>query len=219
MSYLIKHGADVHFEDWYGLQPSDYAYGATCQACYDFGNSAKGDVWDAALTNSGYDIPESRKYYPRKARYIAGYTRGDFEKLWHGQEDNCPYWDDQLWPPPFEQSDTASSSWLLTRGRLCHNCSLCLRGVQCFNCGVCLSSFEFSCDDLSHVHDGYCPRERIATWELKEDGDESCWNLVLFSDGGSVYGVSSSEDSEDGGILLQGGLEEPFSDASGEEVS
>ncbi|KAF5577163.1 hypothetical protein FPCIR_12226 [Fusarium pseudocircinatum] len=174
--YLVKHGADIHFEDWEGFQPSDYAYGATCEACYLFCPSAKGDVWDAALTYLGYDILESRGYYPRKARYITGYTRGDFEKLWHGQEDKCPYWDDRLWPPSSEQSDTASTSRLPVRGKLC---------------------------------------EHVATWKSEEDG----WKLVPFSDGESEYDVSSSEDSDDGGILLQGGLEEVFSDASGVEIS
>ncbi|KAF5568579.1 hypothetical protein FNAPI_124 [Fusarium napiforme] len=219
LSYLIGHGADIHFEDLDGFQPSDYAYGAVCEACYVFSNSAKGDVWDAALTHLGYDILEYRRYCPRTARYITGYTRGDFERLWQGQEDKCPYWDDRLWPPSSEQSDAASSLWLLTRGKLCNICRHCVENLECLNCGVCLSSFEFLCDDLSHVHDETCPRVHIANWELEEDGDESCWNLVPFSDGGSVYGISSSEDSEDGGILLQGGLEEPFSDASGEEVS
>ncbi|KAF5529581.1 hypothetical protein FMEXI_14073 [Fusarium mexicanum] len=219
LSYLIDQGADMYAEDDHGDQPWHFAYGATCEACYLFCTSARGDLWDAVLTCLGYDIPQTRRYYPREARYITGYTRGDFERLWHGQEDKCPYWDDRLWPPVSEQSDTSSSPWLLTRGKLCEVCITCLGEYQCFNCGVCLSSLEFACDDLSHVHDETCPRERIATWELKEDGDEFCWKLVRFAGGESEYHISSSEDSDDGGILLQGGLEEEFSDDSMEELS
>ncbi|KAF5687535.1 hypothetical protein FDENT_5282 [Fusarium denticulatum] len=204
LSYLIEHGADLQAEDYDGYQPWHYAYGATCEACYLFCPSAKGDVWDAVLTHLGYDILEKRKQYPRKARYITGYTRGDFEKLWKNQRDKCPYWDDRLWPPASEQIDTVPSFWSLTRGSLCEMCEPCVDDPHCFNCGVCLSSFEFFCDNPSHVHDKTCPRECVATWESVEDG----WKLVTFSNGESGDYVSSSEDSDDGGILLQDRLEE-----------
>ncbi|CCT67836.1 uncharacterized protein FFUJ_14543 [Fusarium fujikuroi IMI 58289] len=219
LSYLIEHGADLHAEDYDGYQPWHYAYGATCEACYLFCPSAKGDLWDAVLTYLGYDILEKRKGYPRKARYATGYTRGDFQKLWHGQEGKCPYWDDQLWPPASEQSDTASSSWSLTRGNLCEICRPCMDDPLCLNCGVCLSSFKYFCEDDNHQHDRLCPREQVAVWELQEEDGKGYWKLVYFSGTISDYDVSSSEDSEDGGILLQDRLEEAFSDASAEEVS
>ncbi|KAF5963604.1 hypothetical protein FBULB1_13275 [Fusarium bulbicola] len=204
LSYLIEHGADLHAEDHSGYQPWCYAYGAICEACHLFGHSARGDVWDAVLTYLGYDIWGKRKHCPRKARYITGYTRGDFEKLWNKQRDKCPYWDDRPWPPASEQTDTVPSFWSLTRGNVCEMCEPCVDDPHCFNCGVCLSSFEFFCDNPSHAHDKTCPRERVATWESEEDG----WKYVKFSDGESGYYVSSSEDSDDGGILLQGRLEE-----------
>jgi ankyrin repeat protein len=219
LSYLIEHGADVYAEDYDGYQPSHYAYGATCEACYLFCTSARGDLWDAALTYVGYDILETRRFYPRKARYITGYTRGDFEKFWYGQEGNCPYWDDRPWPPTSEQDDAARSSWPPMRGELCELCRTCVDDFDCFNCGVCLSSFQFFCDDSNHQHNRFCPREQIAVWKLQEDGDEVYWELVPFSDSESDYDVSSSEDSDGGGILLQVRLEEAFSDALSEGVS
>ncbi|KAG4256174.1 hypothetical protein FPRO03_05122 [Fusarium proliferatum] len=219
LSYLVEHGADLHAEDYDGYQPWHYAYGATCEACYLFCPSAKGDLWDAVLTYHGYDILEKRKGYPRKARYATGYTRKDFEKLWRGQEGKCPYWDDQLWPPASEQSDTASSSWSLTRGSLCEMCRSCVDDPHCLNCGVCLSSFEFFCEDDNHQHGLFCPVcpvVQVAAWELKEEENKSYWKLVRFSESGSDYDVSSSQDSEGGGISLQDRIEEAFSDASAE---
>lgn len=219
LSLLIENGADLHAEDYDGYQPWHYAYGATCEACYLYCPSAKGDLWDAVLTYLGYDILEKRKGYPRKARYATGYTRKDFEKLWRGQESKCPYWDDQLWPPASEQSDTASSSWSLTRGSLCEMCRSCVDDPHCLNCGVCLSSFEFFCEDDNHQHGLFCPVcpvVEVAAWELKEEENKSYWKLVRFSESGSDYDVSSSQDSEGGGISLQDRIEEAFSDASAE---
>ncbi|KAF5568500.1 hypothetical protein FPHYL_2748 [Fusarium phyllophilum] len=221
LSYLIEYGADLHAEDYNGYQPWHYAYGATCEACYLFCPSARGDLWDAVLTYLGYDILEKRKHYPRKARYTTGYTRRDFEKLWNKQRDKCPYWesDDRLWPPASEQSDTASSSWSLTRGNLCEMCRPCVDDPECFNCGVCLSSFKFFCEDNNHEHGRFCAREHVAAWELQEEDGAFYWKLVPFSDIESHHDVSSSEDSDDGGTLLQDELEEAISDASAEEVS
>ncbi|KAF4947376.1 hypothetical protein FGADI_10447 [Fusarium gaditjirri] len=211
-----NHGADLYAEDHEAFQPSDYAYNATCKACYTFYNSAKGDVWDAALTYLGYDILKTRRHYPRKARYIGGYTRKDFEELWYGQEDNCPYWDDRPWPPISEQDEAVRSSWPPMRGRLCEMCRYCVDEDECFNCGVCLSSFEFFCEEDNHQHAQSCPRKRIAAWVPRGDDDETYWELVPFSDSKSDHDGWSTGDSEDGGILLQDRLEEAFSDASAE---
>ncbi|CVK86527.1 uncharacterized protein FMAN_06203 [Fusarium mangiferae] len=219
LSLLIENGADLCAEDDDAYQPWHHAYSATCTACYQFSPSAKGDTWDAVLTCLGYNILEQRRHYPREARYSTGYTREDFEKLWYGQQGKCPYWDDQLWPPASEQSDTTSPSGSLTRGNLCRMCIYCVDDPDCFNCGVCLSSFEFFCGDDNHVHDQFCPRERVAAWELQEEDDEVYWELVRFSDRESGYDASLSEDSEDGGTLLQDRFEEVLCDASAEEVS
>ncbi|KAL5609486.1 hypothetical protein FOVSG1_004167 [Fusarium oxysporum f. sp. vasinfectum] len=214
---LVENDGDVWAVDDDGYLAAHYAYNITCEADYLFCPSAKGDLWDAALSYFGCDILRVRKYHPRKARYTSGYTRQDFEKLWQGREGDCPYWDDQPWPSsrqntryPFQQPG---------RSNLCRGCEICAMEPGCFRCGVCLSSFDFFCDDENHQHDRSCPRERIAAWVLQEGDDETYWELVPFSDSESEFDVSLSEDSEDGGILLQNRLEEAFSDASAEEVS
>ncbi|KAF5569192.1 hypothetical protein FPANT_13964 [Fusarium pseudoanthophilum] len=216
--FVLENGGDPYAIDDDGYLASHYAYNAICEAEYLFCPSAKGDLWDAALTYFGYDILETRRHYPRKARYTQGYTRKDFESLWHGREGNCPYWDDQPWPAS-EQSDTVEQFWPPMRGQLCSACASCVTLLGCFYCGVCLSSFEFFCEDDDHQHDRFCPRQQVAAWKLQEVDDEVYWQLVHFSDSGSDDDVSSSEDFEDGGILLEDRLEEAFSDASAEEVS
>lgn len=62
--------------------------------------SYSGDLWDVALDTCGYSISNFRKGSPRKAFYTAKYSRRDFEKLWEGREDRCPYWDDEEWHSP-----------------------------------------------------------------------------------------------------------------------
>ncbi|WKT41236.1 hypothetical protein QSH57_006042 [Fusarium oxysporum f. sp. vasinfectum] len=217
LMFVIENDGDVWAVDDDGYLAAHYAYNITCGADYLFCPSAKGDLWDAALSYFGYDILRVRKYHPRKARYTSGYTRQDFEKLWQGREGDCPYWDDQPWPS-FRQN-TRYSFQQPGRSNLCRGCEICAIEPECFSCGVCLSSFEFFCEDDNHQHDRSCPREQVAAWELQENGDEVYWELVPFSNSESDYDVTSSEDSDDGGIQLQDGLEEAFSDASVEEVS
>ena len=68
--------------------------------------SFKGDLWDAVLVETGYNIMELRRKYsiPRKPWYTDGYSRQDFERLWHGMESRCPDWDDPpIWPPDCPQ--------------------------------------------------------------------------------------------------------------------
>ncbi|KAM0562977.1 hypothetical protein ACHAPJ_001820 [Fusarium lateritium] len=79
-----------------------------------------GDVWDAALHICGYDIAQFRSYRRRRPRYVQGYTREDFEELWMGREDQCPYWDDKPWPPlkPGEKEESVYDElWDLATGR------------------------------------------------------------------------------------------------------
>ncbi|EWZ92493.1 hypothetical protein FOWG_05609 [Fusarium oxysporum f. sp. lycopersici MN25] len=114
---LVEHGADVYSVDEDGYQTLHYAYNVTCEACYLLSPSAKGDLWDAALSRFGYSILETRKDYPRRARYTPNYTRKDFEKLWQGREHQCPYWDDRPWPAS-DQNERRPRM----RGKLCYFC-------------------------------------------------------------------------------------------------
>lgn len=217
LMFVLENGCDPYATDDDGCLASHYAYNGTCEADYLFNHSAKGDLWDAALTYFGYDILETRRHYPRKARYTHGYTRRDFERMWRGREGNCPYWDDKTWPA-FGEIDTVENLWPPMRGQLCEACQDCVMKLACFCCGVCQSSLEYFCDD-NHQHNVFCPREQVAAWVLQEEEDTVCWERVPFSDSESDDAVSSSEDSEDGGILLQDRLEEALSDTSAEEVS
>ncbi|KAK9797573.1 putative Fungal N-terminal domain-containing protein [Seiridium cardinale] len=63
-------------------------------------NTFGGDVWDLALEISGHGdkILEFRKKSPRAVKYSSKYTRADFESLWKGREERCPYWNDAVWP-------------------------------------------------------------------------------------------------------------------------
>ncbi|KAJ2979072.1 hypothetical protein NUW58_g7299 [Xylaria curta] len=108
--YTIRKGADVYAADGTGITVSQMAYAqSNCRDInypgyddkYSFG-SYRGDLWDAALNASGYDILEFRKPHPRRARYTQKYTRQDFESLWQDRKHLCPYWDDAEWPATLE---------------------------------------------------------------------------------------------------------------------
>ncbi|SCV52755.1 uncharacterized protein FFB14_12773 [Fusarium fujikuroi] len=215
--FVIENGGDIWAVDDAGYLAANYAYDITCEADFLFSPSLKGDLWDSALSYLGYDILRFRRYYPRKARYMPGYTRQDFEKLWQGREGDCPYWDDHPWPS--SSQNTILPFQRPGRSNLCEACEICVTDPECFYCGVCLSSFEFFCEDDNHKHDRFCPREQVAAWELQEEDDEVYWELVHFSGNESDCDVSLSEDSEDGGISSQDRLEEESSDAVAEEVS
>lgn len=214
--FVMENGGDIWAVDDAGYLAAHYAYDVTCEADYLFSPSLKGDLWDSALSYLGYDILRFRRYYPRKARYMPGYTRQDFEKLWQGREGDCPYWDDHPWPSSSQNMTLPFQ--LPGRSNLCEDCEICVTRLECFYCGVCLSSFEFFCEYDNHKHDRFCPREQVAAWEMQEEEDEVYWELVHFSGSESDRDVSSSEDSEDGGISSQDRLEEALSDASAEEL-
>ncbi|KAI8691588.1 hypothetical protein NCS56_00151700 [Fusarium sp. Ph1] len=106
IGYLIQKGADPRAVDKHGRSVSDIAY--TTRGGMEARTSYPGDLWDAVLHSCGYDISQFRSGYRRRATYttsdhadITGlrYDRHDFEELWKGRETECPYWDDQLWPP------------------------------------------------------------------------------------------------------------------------
>ncbi|KAI0531917.1 hypothetical protein GGR58DRAFT_523841 [Xylaria digitata] len=97
---LVKHGADVYAADRSGVTVSQIAYAeSTCLVrSYHLG-SYRGDLWDAVLHSCGYNLLDFRKLCrPRRAKYTKHYTRQDFEELWDGRQDECPYWDDNEWP-------------------------------------------------------------------------------------------------------------------------
>ncbi|KAH9904499.1 hypothetical protein F4778DRAFT_732691 [Xylariomycetidae sp. FL2044] len=98
MQTLLIRGADPRSVDYYGVSVSCdiYSWDRTVRS------SSKGsmdvDIWDSVLQRCGYDIKEFRcKHHPREALYGKDYTREMFESLWKGQEQDCPYWDDEPW--------------------------------------------------------------------------------------------------------------------------
>ncbi|KAK9416829.1 putative Ankyrin [Seiridium unicorne] len=99
IAYMIKRGADIHATSYAGISVSDFAYRKHCSDC-DSGEYFRGDVWDLALEISGHGdkILEFRKKSPRAVKYFSAYTRADFERLWKGREERCPYWNDAVWP-------------------------------------------------------------------------------------------------------------------------
>ncbi len=97
---LIKHGADVYAVDSWGHSVSDVAYRRWDRDRRDKIKSeqnrcARGDIWDFSLAVCGYDISEFRRTDPREVCYREEYTRQDFEDLWAGHENLCPYYDDE----------------------------------------------------------------------------------------------------------------------------
>ncbi|KAG8667457.1 hypothetical protein FPOAC1_012288 [Fusarium poae] len=97
LTLLLEHGADPFAEDNQGISISEAAYNKLGLRDEILGSF--GDVWDAALHVSGWDIRQFRTIRRRKPRYDSFYTRADFEELWRGREDECPYCDDRPWPP------------------------------------------------------------------------------------------------------------------------
>ncbi|KAI3327331.1 ankyrin [Xylariaceae sp. AK1471] len=98
---LIEKGADPHACDDDGFSVSEAAYlrdAHISEYRYDYGSLA-GDLWDSVLQACGYALAKFRRNYQRRGKYTWSYTREDFESLWLGREDQCPYWDDTPWPP------------------------------------------------------------------------------------------------------------------------
>ncbi|KAK6837921.1 hypothetical protein PG990_014780 [Apiospora arundinis] len=107
--YLVLKGANVNAVDNNGLSVSTYAYERILEHQWMARSSYAGDLWDSVLQSCGYDIENFRCVHrQRKARYLTRsggyfqmyeYRRSDFEDLWRGREQFCPYWDDKPWPP------------------------------------------------------------------------------------------------------------------------
>ncbi len=106
LSLLIRKGADVHTYDNENISVSQRAYSpGSEEECRRLGDY-RGDLWDAVLSECGYDIRETRKGFPRKPSYAGNYTRRDFERLWKGREAFCPYYND---PPLWDAEKGAES--------------------------------------------------------------------------------------------------------------
>jgi len=98
--YLVKSGADVHAQDYFGVTVSEVAYS------HFHGSSYSGDAWDVALAICGYDVESFRRGHRRQTWYTEQYSREVFEHLWTGIEHLCPYYDDEDW----KDSDLSSES-------------------------------------------------------------------------------------------------------------
>jgi len=97
LTFLVAQGADVRARNKCGQSVSEIAYKKSCSEAPV--GSYRGDLWDSVLDACGYDISEFRSTFRRKASYTSKYTREDFERLWEGREDRCPYYLDQShWP-------------------------------------------------------------------------------------------------------------------------
>ncbi|KAH6891485.1 hypothetical protein B0T10DRAFT_605747 [Thelonectria olida] len=99
VKYLVKSGADPFAKDHDGIAVAEVAYMNMVRHAEELGSYA-GDLWDAVMQSCGFEISQFRtKNFRRKARYTQNYTRQDFELLWSGRKVECPYWDDEPWPP------------------------------------------------------------------------------------------------------------------------
>jgi hypothetical protein len=99
IKYLVKSGADPFATSGNGFAVAEYAYINGFHRAKQLGGYA-GDLWDAVMRSCGFEISQFRtKKFRRRARYTQRYTRRHFEWLWEDRETECPYWDDEPWPP------------------------------------------------------------------------------------------------------------------------
>lgn len=76
---MMRPSENVHAEDSRDLSFSKFAYRPSRVDKKPW--SYLGDLWDAVLDTCGYDVRESRRGHPRKARCLDGYSRRDFGAL------------------------------------------------------------------------------------------------------------------------------------------
>ncbi|KAK0750314.1 hypothetical protein B0T18DRAFT_124863 [Schizothecium vesticola] len=93
--YLVRSGADVDAVDYSGTSVSMVAYGGPPWSR----SAGSGDVWDRVLAGTGFDVASFRARHgvPRRARYNSWYMRSDFEAMWQGMAELCPYYHDSEW--------------------------------------------------------------------------------------------------------------------------
>jgi len=96
LEYLINSGAEVDAVDEDGKSVSIYAYEPLKGVPKLQAGSFRGDLWDRVLAGTGFDVASYRNNngIPRRAMYTWDYTRKDFEHLWEGMGELCPYYDD-----------------------------------------------------------------------------------------------------------------------------
>ncbi|ERF71232.1 hypothetical protein EPUS_08150 [Endocarpon pusillum Z07020] len=109
---LVQNGADVNACDNNGHSISETAYTVSNHYYYDLDlGGYRGDLWDSVLLQCGYDINEKRKGFPRRSEYVESYTRQDFESLWRGREELCPYYHDPPGWDPDGDLESLDGSW------------------------------------------------------------------------------------------------------------
>lgn len=160
--FLVSQGADVRARDNRGLSVSDLAYRKSCVEAPGLG-SYRGDLWDSVLAACGYDIREFRSAgrYVRRGSYTDWYTRQDFERLWEGREDRCPYWDDSPWPPDIPRTSERLGA------KVVHNC----RGVWCTSHSR-LAAMEEEEDDAVMEDDEMESDDTLGDEEMGKAGHE-----------------------------------------------
>ncbi|KAM5372145.1 hypothetical protein ACJZ2D_007678 [Fusarium nematophilum] len=173
--YLVKQGINIRAIDSWNRSVSDLAYRKRiCAVCMSSRSSLLGDFWDVILDSCGYDILEFRKACPRIARYTDNYTRQDFELLWQGREDQCPYWDDIAWPENPLDNNREDWVYIDANRKICEKCIKCAtRGDKkafgdgfCGKCGYCLYVVDCSCHKDGHpYHKPGCPVPRRVLWD------------------------------------------------------
>ena len=167
LEFLIDRGADVHAETQSGISVSHVAYFRSCwdkEPC-----SLPGDLWDSVLDACNYDIREFRKGYPRTAGYTPDYTRSDFEALWKGREERCPYWDEAFWFSPIDGGGIGDGS-----GPLCHCVGAAYLSEYCTKeRDTATNGFSYSKASSSEGESGDDEEEEEEEEEgEREDGDE-----------------------------------------------
>ncbi|KAI5468103.1 ankyrin repeat-containing domain protein [Mariannaea sp. PMI_226] len=94
---LIENGADPFATDNDGYSVAKFAYVIVPDSD---GGSYAGDLWDAVVASCGYSVSQFRsKKLRRWGNYTDMYNRDHFELLWVMAGTECPYRDDEPWPP------------------------------------------------------------------------------------------------------------------------
>ena len=95
--YLIERGADMFAVDASGESVS----GIACLGnSIELGN-VKEHVWDCVLAHFGHPLLEPSRGHARVVDCGDSYRKLDFERLWKGKEDLCPYYHEVL--PLFDE--------------------------------------------------------------------------------------------------------------------
>lgn len=112
---LIQAVADVYARCGFlnRISVSGLAYGTENDPFPSRVGSYSGDLWNSVLSESGHDLAEFRARFPRRAGYTLLYTRDDFEMLWRGREEFCPYYDD---PPVWTVEGGGKSEDIASEG-------------------------------------------------------------------------------------------------------